>query len=61
MTEVTRWRGKGVKIRHHHLPLPEPPRYRHVSRLSREPKDRITRAFEDWLKDLAVTRTIDAD
>jgi hypothetical protein len=61
MTEVTRWRGEGAKIRHFHLPLPEPPRYRHVSRLAREPKDRITRALEEWLSDLAVASTIDAD
>jgi len=60
MTEVTRWRGERARIRHH-LPLPEPPRYRRISRWAREPKDRITRALEDWLSDLAVARTIDAD
>jgi hypothetical protein len=60
VTAVVNWRGDAPRI-HQHLPLPEPPRTRHVSKASREPKDRTTRAFEEWLSDLAVARTIDAD
>ncbi|HEY3217655.1 MAG TPA: hypothetical protein VGK15_01050 [Candidatus Limnocylindria bacterium] len=60
MTAVVNWRGDSVR-RHDHLPLPEPPRYRHVSKSVREPKDAIGHVLEDWLSDLAVARTIDAD
>jgi hypothetical protein len=60
MTSVTQWRGQGP-MKHAHLPLPEPPRTRHVSRVAREPKDRATRALEEWLSDLTVARTHDAD
>ncbi len=61
MTEITRWRAPGTSPKHVHLPLPEPPRHRRASKLARAPKDRIGRALEDWLKDLTVARTHDAD
>lgn len=60
MTEITRWRPPGP-AKHFHLPLPEPPRWRHVSKLAREPQDKTARALDDWLKDVAVTTTHDAD
>ena len=58
MTAVTKWRDPLAK--HFRPPLPEPPRYRQVSQLSRIAKDK-TSALEDWLRDLAMTTTIDAD
>ncbi|HZP95248.1 MAG TPA: hypothetical protein VFC31_02775 [Candidatus Limnocylindria bacterium] len=61
MTGVTRWRPAGVPHRHVHQLLPEPPRHRRVSRVARQPKDRLTRAFEEWLRDLPVATTHDAD
>jgi len=60
MTAVVNWRGDTVR-RHDHLPLPEPPRYRHVSKSVPLPKDATGRVLEDWLSDLSVVRTIDAD
>ena len=60
MTAVVNWRGDTAR-RHYHLPLPEPPRYRRVSRWALEPKDRLSRALEDWLADLSVASTVDAD
>ena len=61
MTAVVRWRDPGAPPRRVHVPLPEPPRTRRVSRWARQPKDRLTRALEDWLSDLAVATTQDAD
>ncbi len=61
MTEITRWRAPGVSPRHFHLPLPEPPRSRHVSEVSRAPKDRLARVLEDWLSSLTITRTHDGE
>ena len=60
MTAIQDWRG-GLPHKHVHLPLPEPPRYRHVSKWSREPKDATANALDEWLRDIAVTTTIDAD
>jgi hypothetical protein len=60
MTAVVNWRGDSVR-RHDHVPLPEPPRYRHASKSVPLPKDPVARVLEEWLSDLAVTRTIDAD
>ena len=59
MTEVTKWRDPHAK--HFRVPLPEPPRYRHVSKISRAPTDLTGRALEEWLRDVAVTTTIEAD
>ena len=59
MTEVTKWRGPLAK--HFRTPLPEPPRYRHVSKISRAPTDKTGRALEEWLKVVAVTTTIEGD
>jgi hypothetical protein len=47
--------------RHDHLPLPEPPRYRHLSKSVPAPKDAEAHVLEDWLSSLTVTSTIDAD
>ena len=60
MTNVVDWR-RGAGRKHTHLPLPEPPRYRRVSKWTREPKDSSARVLEEWLSDLTVARTIDAD
>ncbi len=59
MTEITRWR-RGPRT-HRHLPLPEPPRSRKVSRTATAQKDGTGRALEDWLRELTVARTMDAD
>ncbi len=61
MTAVIQWRPPDAPPRRVHVPLPEPPRTRRVSRWAREPKDRLTRALEEWLRELAVSRTQDAD
>jgi len=60
MTEVHDWRG-GVPRKHFHLPLPEPPRFRHESKSAPMPRTGTERALEDWLHDLSVTQTVDAD
>ena len=59
MTAVTKWRDPLAK--HFRTPLPEPPRYHHVSKVGRLAKDRTGRALEDWLRDVAVTTTIEGD
>ena len=59
MTAVVKWRGPLAK--HFRTPLPEPPRYRRVSKVSREAKATNGRELETWLRDVAVTTTIDAD
>lgn len=61
MTSITRWRAEGATPKHVHRSLPEPPRTWRVSKLARAPKDRVARALEDWLKDLSVSTTHDAD
>ena len=60
MTEVHDWRG-GLPRKHVHLPLPEPPRFRHESKSAPAPKDGSERTYEDWLHDLSVASTHDAD
>lgn len=60
MTEITRWRS-GRPRKHFHLPLPEPPRTRQVSRIARASKDGTAKALEEWLGELTVARTVDAD
>jgi hypothetical protein len=59
MTAVVKWRSSRAK--HFRPPLPEPPRYRHVSKTGRPAKDKTGRVLEEWLRDVAVTTTIDAD
>ena len=61
MTAVVKWRGPGAITRHFRGPLPEPPRYRHVSKWSREHKDANAIALEEWLRDIPLATTIDAD
>lgn len=60
MTEITRWRHPSVKPLARG-PLPEPPRTRHVSKTEARPKDRLGRALEEWLADLPVASTADAE
>ena len=60
MTEVHDWRG-GLPRKHFHLPLPEPPRYRHVSKLARQYQGAKAGELEEWLRDVAIATTIDAD
>jgi hypothetical protein len=60
MTEITRWRDPSVKP----FPrgsLPEPPRTWHISKTSARPKDRLGHALEEWLADLPVASTADAE
>ena len=59
MTAVTKWRGPGATVKHFRAPLPEPPRYRRVSKLARASGD--AGVFEEWLREIAVATTIDAD
>lgn len=61
MTAITRWRAMGAAPKHIHRSLPEPPRTRRVSKVAREPKDRLARVLEEWLSDLSVATTCDAD
>jgi hypothetical protein len=61
MTAITRWRAAGATPKHIHRSLPEPPRTHRVSKVAREPKDRLARVLEDWLSDLAVATTFDGD
>ena len=60
VTEITRWRDPAVKP-HRGGPLPEPPRTHHVSKTETTPKDRVGRELEDWLSDLTVVSTADAE
>ena len=60
MTEITRWRDPSVKP-HRLGPLPEPPRTHHVSKTEAAPKDVLGRTLEDWLGDLTITSTADAE
>jgi hypothetical protein len=41
--------------------LPEPPRHHRMSKTAPEPRDRFGRDLEEWLGDLTVTSTHDAD
>jgi hypothetical protein len=60
VTEITRWRDPSVKP-HRLGPLPEPPRTHHVSKTEVAPKDRLGRSLEEWLGDLTITSTADAE
>jgi hypothetical protein len=42
-------------------PLPEPPRYKRTSALSRVPLDEMGRQLEDWMRDLVLGNTIDGE
>jgi|GraSoiStandDraft_55_1057291.scaffolds.fasta_scaffold932397_1 hypothetical protein len=60
MTAVTQWQPK--KGRHWaQSPLPEPPRHRRLAKSAPKPTDKVGRDLEDWLRDLTVTTTLDAD
>ncbi len=60
MTAVTQWHQ--AKGRHWvQGPLPEPPRHRRVSKSAPPPKDKVGRDLEEWLRDLTIASTLDAD
>ena len=42
-------------------PLPEPPRYRRVSKSAPPPTDAMGRALEDWMRELPVGNTLDGE
>jgi hypothetical protein len=42
-------------------PLPEPPRYRRVSKSAPAPVDRLGRLLEDWMRELPVGNTLEGD
>lgn len=42
-------------------PLPEPPRYKHVSRIARPPHDRLGKLLEQWLAEVRGGYTIAGD
>jgi hypothetical protein len=61
VTEITRWRDPSVKP-HRLGPLPEPPRTHHQSKTeAAASKDRLGRSLEEWLGDLSITSTADAE
>ena len=60
MTEITRWRDPSVKP-HPHGPLPPPVRTYHVSKSDALPRDQFGRVLEEWLDDLRVASTADAE
>ena len=61
MTAVTKWRGPDAIVKHFRVPLPEPPRYRHVSKVGRQYQGAKVGELEQWLRDVALATTIDAD
>lgn len=60
MTNVVDWRG-GAGRKHEHVPLPEPPRYHHIAKSVRVADDAESAVLEEWLRDLVIARTVDAD
>ncbi len=60
MTAVTQWQ-QGKSRHWAQGPLPEPPRHRRESKSAPVPTDKTGWALEDWLRDLAVASTLDAD
>ncbi len=42
-------------------PLPEPPRYRRVSKSAPVPIDRMGRLLEDWMRELTIGNTLDGE
>ncbi len=61
MTAVTQWQkaGKGK----HWAPraLPEPPRHSRMGKTAPEPRDQVGRDLEEWMRNLTLARTHDAD
>jgi hypothetical protein len=61
MTAVTQWH-KALKGKHWAArAVPEPPRHRRVAKSAPEASDRVGRDLEEWMRDLTVARTLDAD
>jgi len=61
MTAVVQWR-EPASGRHWAPPaLPEPPRHRRVSKTAPPARDKVGRDLEEWLGDLKLTSTHDAD
>ena len=61
MTAVIQWRE--VRSGKHWAPraLPEPPRHSRLSKTAKVPSDKVGRDLEEWLGDLTVASTLDAD
>jgi len=61
LTAVIQWREAGNGKHWAQRALPEPPRHRRMSKTARIPSDKVGRDLEDWLSDLTVASTHDAD
>lgn len=61
MTAVVQWREAGSGKHWAQRALPEPPRHRRVSKSATPPRDQVGRDLEEWLGDLTVASTHDAD
>ncbi|HEV8670472.1 MAG TPA: hypothetical protein VGS01_07010 [Candidatus Limnocylindria bacterium] len=61
MTAVIQWR-EAASGKHWAQPaLPEPPRHSRLSKTATVPTDKVGRDLEEWMRDLTVARTHDAD
>ena len=61
MTAVIQWR-EAASGKHWAPPaLPEPPRHSRLSKTATVPIDKVGRDLEEWMRDLTVARTHDAD
>jgi hypothetical protein len=61
MTAVIQWRVAGSGKHWAQRALPEPPRHLRLSKTAPEPRDRFGRDLEEWLGDLTLASTHDAD
>jgi hypothetical protein len=63
MTEITQWQDPAARRGvHRFVPgLPEPIRARKATHASTRTEDVMGRALEDWMDDLTVASTVDAD
>jgi len=61
MTAVVQWREAARGKHWAPRALPEPPRHRRVSKTAKVPSDKVGRDLEEWLGDLSVASTHDAD
>jgi hypothetical protein len=61
MTAVIQWREAASGKHWAPRALPEPPRHRRLSKTAQVPSDKVGRDLEEWLGDLTVASTHDAD
>jgi hypothetical protein len=61
MTAVVHWREAGSGKHWAQRALPEPPRHRRTSKTATVPRDQVGRDLEEWLGDLTVATTQDAE